>query len=133
MDDPPGEPRHRRIAYDSVNKHLFVANRARNRVEVFSTADQTRAAQISVPGASSADLSADGSTVWVGTSLEEIVAIDTPSLQIRNRYAISPIPNVNFDRPIEVLALSNGRKRCGCGSRIFRKHYWRFGIPEGMC
>jgi hypothetical protein len=110
LDDPPGEPRHRRIAYDSVNKHLFVANRARNRVEVFFTADQTRAAQISVPGASSADLSADGSTLWVGTSLEEIVAIDASSLQIRSRYAIAPIPNLNFDRPIEILALSNGKE-----------------------
>jgi len=113
LDDPLGEPRHRHIAYDSVNKHLFVANRARNGVEVFSTADQTRAAHISVPGASSADLSADGSTVWVGTSLEEIVAIDTSSLQIRSRFAIagiSPIANMIFDRPIEVLALSNGKE-----------------------
>jgi DNA-binding beta-propeller fold protein YncE len=113
MDDPPGEPRHRRIAYDPVNKHLFVANRARNRVEVFSTADQTRATQISVPGASSADLSADGSTVWVGTSLEEIVAIDTSSLQIRSRYpiaGISPIPGIIFNRPIEVLAFSSGKE-----------------------
>jgi hypothetical protein len=131
MDDPPGEPRHRRIAYDSVNKHLFVANRARNRVEVFSTADQTRAAQISVPGASSADLSADGSTVWVGTSLEEIVAIDTPSLQIRNRYAISPIPNVNFDRPIEVLALSNGKEAVRLRQPNFSKALLALWDPGG--
>jgi DNA-binding beta-propeller fold protein YncE len=113
LDDPPSEPRHRRIAYDPVNKHLFVANRARNRVEVFSTTDQTRTAQISVPGASSADLSADGSTAWVGTSLEEIAAIDTSSLRVKERYAIagiSPIPNVIFDRPIEILALSNGKE-----------------------
>jgi hypothetical protein len=51
--------------------------------------------------------------VWVGTSLEEIVAIDTSSLEIRSQYAIagiSPIPNVIFDRPIEVLALSNGKE-----------------------
>jgi IPT/TIG domain len=112
-DDPPGEPRHRRIAYDPANKHLFVANRARNRVEVFSTVDQTRIGQISVPGASSTDLSADGSTVWVGTSLEEIVAIDTISLQVKARYAIIGIPltaNVIFDRPVEVLALSNGKE-----------------------
>jgi hypothetical protein len=110
LDDPPGEPRHRRMAYDAANKHLYAANRAGNRVEVFSTSDQTRVTQISVPGASSADLSADGSTVWVGTVLEEIVAIDTNSLQVKGRYAISGIPltsNVIFDRPIEVLALSN--------------------------
>jgi DNA-binding beta-propeller fold protein YncE len=70
-------------------------------------------AQISVPGASSADLSADGSTVWVGTVLEEIVAIDTSTLRIRSRYplaGLSPIPDVIFDRPIEVLALSNGKE-----------------------
>jgi hypothetical protein len=112
LDDPPGEPRHRRMVYDAANKHLFVANRARNRVEVFSTADQTRVGEISVPVASSADLSADGSTVWVGTVLEEIVAIDTSTLRIRSRYplaGLSPIPNVIFDRPIEVLALSNGK------------------------
>jgi hypothetical protein len=59
-DDPFGEPHHRHMAYDRVNKHLFVANRAMNRVEVFSTLDQSRAAQISIAGASSADLSADG-------------------------------------------------------------------------
>src|SRR5713101_3830634 len=51
LDDPPGEPRHRRITYDPSNKHLFVANRAMNRVEVFSTVDETRIGQISVPGA----------------------------------------------------------------------------------
>jgi len=34
VDDPVGEPRHRHMAYDPVNKHLFVANRAMNRVEV---------------------------------------------------------------------------------------------------
>ena len=84
-DDPFGEPHHRHIAYDPANKHLFVANRAMNRVEVFSTASQSSVAQISIPGASSADISADGSTVWVGTALEEIVAIDTSSLRIRNR------------------------------------------------
>ncbi len=66
-DDPPGEPHHRRIAYDVANKHVFVANRAMNRVEVFSSLDQTRVAQINVPAASSADVSADAATLWVGT------------------------------------------------------------------
>src|SRR5882672_6312819 len=31
-----GEPHHRHMAYDAVNKHLFVANRVMNRVEIFS-------------------------------------------------------------------------------------------------
>jgi len=111
-DDPFGEPYHRHIAYDPVNKHLFVANRAMNRVDVFSTASQSSIAQISIPGASSADISADGSTVWVGTSLERIVAVDTSSLRIRSRYSLAgltPVPGTVFSRPIEVLSLSNGK------------------------
>jgi DNA-binding beta-propeller fold protein YncE len=111
-DDPVGEPYHRHIAYDPANKHVFIANRAMNRVEVFSTSSQSPVAQISVPGASSADLSADGSTVWIGTALERIVAIDTYSLRIRNRYllaGLAPVPGATFNRPVEVLSLSNGK------------------------
>ncbi len=111
-DDPFGEPHHRHIAYDPANKHVFVANRAMNRVDIFSSASQSPIAQVSVPGASSADLSADGSTVWIGTALERIVAIDTSSLRIRNRYSLAgltPIPGTIFSRPVEVLSFSNGK------------------------
>ena len=111
-DDPFGEPHHRHIAYDPANKHVFIANRAMNRVEVFSTASQTSIAQISVPGATSADFSFDGATVWIGTAIEQIVAIDTSSLKIRNRYTLAGLtllPATIFNRPVEVLSLSNGK------------------------
>ncbi len=87
-------------------------NRAMNRVEVFYTADQTRVAQITVPAASSADLSADGATLWIGTTTEQAVAIDTATLNVRSRYFIpplSPIPNTVFDRPEELLPMSSGK------------------------
>jgi hypothetical protein len=112
FDDPSGQPRHRRIAYDSANKHLFVANRAMNRIEVFSTLDQTRVTQITVPAASSADISADGATIWVGTTTEQAVAIDIATLNVRARYSIqplSPLPNSVFDRPEELLPTSSGK------------------------
>jgi len=111
-DDPFGEPHHRHIAYDPANKRVFIANRAMNRVDLLSTVGQSPAAPISIPGASSADLSADGTTGWIGTALERIVAIDTSSLRVRNRYSLSgltPIPGAIFSRPIEVLSLSNGK------------------------
>jgi len=110
-DDPSGEPHHRHIAYDSAHQLVFVANRAMNRVEVFSSTTATRVTQVSVPGASSADLSSDGATVWIGTVTEQVVAIDTTSLQVKARYEIAglqPLPNTLFDRPEELLALSNG-------------------------
>jgi sugar lactone lactonase YvrE len=111
-DDPPGEPRHRHIAYDAANKHVFVANRAMNRVEVFSTLDQTRVAEISVAGASSTDISADGATLWVGTTTQQAVAIDTATLQVRSRVSIqplAPLPNSVFDRPEALLQMSSGK------------------------
>ena len=111
-DDPFGEPHHRHIAYDPANKRVFIANRAMNRVDVFGTATNSRVAQISVPGATSADLSADGSTVWIGTALERIVAIDASALRVKNRYSLTgltPLPGTIFSRPIEVLSLSNGK------------------------
>jgi len=111
-DDPPGEPHHRRIAYDVANKHVFVANRAMNRVEVFSTLDQIRIAQINIPGASSADISADLATLWVGTTTEQAVAIDTTTLKVRSRCSIqplAPLPNSVFDRPEELVPMSSGK------------------------
>ena len=112
MDDPVGEPRHRRIAYDPAHQLVFVANRAMNRVEIFSSANAARVAQVSLPGASSADLSSDGTTVWIGSVTEQAAAIDTSSLQIKARYEITglqPLPNTLFDRPEELLALSSGK------------------------
>jgi len=111
FDDPAGEPHHRHLVYDAAQQLVFIANRAMNRVEVFSSTTLFRVTQISVPGASSVDLSADGSTVWVGTVTEQLAAIDTSSLQIKARYEISgllPLPNTLFDRPEELLALASG-------------------------
>jgi IPT/TIG domain len=111
QDEPPGEAHRRHIAYDPANKHVFVANRAMNRVEVFSSTDRALVAEITIPGVSSADLSADGATVWVGTVSEQIVTIDTASLQVKERYAVpslSPVPNESYDRPEEVVALGSG-------------------------
>ena len=111
LDDPPSEPHHHHLVYHPSSKRLFIANRALNRVEVFSATDQTRLAQIDVPGASSLDLSSDGATLWVGTVTQEIVAIDNASLQVRTRYPIqpiSPLPNSSFDRPEELIVLSSG-------------------------
>jgi DNA-binding beta-propeller fold protein YncE len=111
-DFPFGEPHHRHIAYDPSHKQVFLANRAMNRVEVFSCTSQTRLAQIAIPAATSADLSADGATVWIGTALDDVIAIDSASLTIRNRYIVAgltPIPNSIFNRPVEVLSLSSAK------------------------
>ncbi|HKT47883.1 MAG TPA: IPT/TIG domain-containing protein [Candidatus Acidoferrales bacterium] len=111
LDDPAGEWPHRHLVYDAARKQLYVANRAMNRVEVFSTATQAKKAAVSVAGASSAELSADGKTLWVGTVTEEIAAVNPDSLQVVSRTALmpqTPMPGSVFDRPEEVVALGSG-------------------------
>ncbi len=112
VDRPVGEPHHRHVVYDPSGKRFFVANQAMNRVEVYSSSDGSLQATIDAPGASSVDLSVDGTTLWVGTAVEQIVAINTASLQVATRYPVAgltPIPNVVFNRPNEVLPLSTGK------------------------
>jgi IPT/TIG domain len=112
VDSPLGQPRRKHVVYDSTNQRFYVANGAMNRVEVFSATNPNLQLSIPAPGAASVDLSADGSTVWVGTSLEEILAIDTAALRVKARYPVSgitPIPGSTFIRPTEALALSTGK------------------------
>jgi hypothetical protein len=111
-DNPSGEAHHRHIVYDAAHKYVFIANAAMNRLEVISAVDQSGAARVSVPGVTSADLSVDGTTVWAGTALNEIVAVDTSTLQIKTRSeqaGISPLPATVFDRPIEILSVATGQ------------------------
>jgi hypothetical protein len=111
LDSVAGEPHHRHMAYDSTNKNLFVANRGMNRVEVLPTMNQGGKTRVDAPGASSSDISADGSVVWIGSAVEQIYAIDTKSLRIKARYTagrFSPLPNTVFNRPIEVVSVSGG-------------------------
>ncbi|MBZ5541762.1 MAG: IPT/TIG domain-containing protein [Acidobacteriia bacterium] len=111
-DDPPGELHRRRIVYDAGRQHIFVANPAMNRVEVLSSTDATRVAQIAVPDASSVDLSADGATLWVGSGVQEITVVDAAALQVRARYPVAGLPgtsNAIFNLPMEVVALAGGK------------------------
>ena len=111
-DDPPGEPHHRHLVLDVANKHLFVANRAKNILEVISSIDGSRVAQISAPGVTSADISADGKTIWAGSTAQTIYEVDAASLQMRGIHVVTglvPLPNTVFDRPEEVLAMAGGK------------------------
>lgn len=111
-DNPSSEAHHRRIVYDAAHKYVFIANVAMNRLEVISAVDQSRVARITIPRVTSADLSVDGATVWAGTGLNEIVAVDTSVLQLKARHelaGISPLPATVFDRPVEVISVATGK------------------------
>ncbi|MBZ5702530.1 MAG: IPT/TIG domain-containing protein [Acidobacteriia bacterium] len=111
-DDPPGEPHRRRIVYDAARQHIFVANPAMNRVEILSSTDASRLAQIAVPQASSVDLSADGATLWAGARVQQITALDAATLAVTARYPVPGLAgasNAIFNLPVEVVALAGGK------------------------
>jgi len=112
FDAPPGEPHHRHLAFDAANHHLFVANRARNLVEVISVPDGAKVSEIAAPGATSADLSPDGKTLWIGSATQAVYELDPATLRVRNAHALTaltPLPGAPFERPEEVLAMSTGK------------------------
>ncbi len=112
LDNPVGEPHRRHIIYDSAGQRFFAANQAMNRVDVLSGSGNSVMAAIDAPGATSLDLSTDGATLWVATALEQILAVDTQSLQIKRRYPVAgviPIPGVVFNRPTELVATPGGK------------------------
>ena len=112
LDNPTGEPHHRHMILDSAHQHLFIANRAGNVVEVISSLDGSKVTEISASGATSADLSPDGQTVWIGSTTQAIYELDAASLQIRAVHFVpplAPLPGIIFDCPEEVLAMSSGK------------------------
>ena len=111
-DNPAGEPHHRHMILDAPHQHLFLANRARNLVEVISSADCSKIAEVAAPDASSADISSGGKTVWIGSTTQAVYELDATSLQLRTVHFVPvlvPLPGSVFDRPEEVLAMSSGK------------------------
>ena len=112
VDAPADESHRRHVVYDAVGKRFFVANGAMNRVDVLSTASTAVLTSIDVPGASSVDLSPDGATLWVGSTVEYAFAVSTRNLQVTQRYAVAgltPIPGAVFNRPTELVPMASGK------------------------
>jgi hypothetical protein len=107
-DNPPSEPHRRHMVLDAVRQHLFAANQAKNVVDVISTQTGAKLAEITAPGASSADISADGKTIWIGSTTQVIYEIDTLSLQVRTTHLL-PLTETGFDRPEEALIMKSGK------------------------
>lgn len=112
LDNPPGEPHHRHMVFDAMHQQLFVANRAKNAVEVISSQNGSKLAEIATAGASSADISPEGKAIWVGSVTQAIYEVDPTTLQVRAVHTVTglaPLLGTVFDRPEEVLAMSSGK------------------------
>jgi YVTN family beta-propeller protein len=93
------------IIYNTPTNDFFVTDPSSNHVMVIDAATETEVAVISVPGAFSIDDTPDHKTLYVGTLIGDLYAIDPVSRTVTKRYIASQIgPTGYFASSAVVLA-----------------------------
>jgi hypothetical protein len=96
------------LVFDPNTNRIFEADPVSNRIMVVDDVTQTKTGEIIVPGAFGIDLSPDGSTLWVGTLIGDVYAIDPAKMAVTHRYPAGQIGPKGFQAVI-VLAMANGK------------------------
>ena len=73
------------MVYNRAQDLIYVSNPSWNRIDIISNANRKLVQSVPVRGPSAIDLSADGSTLWIGTQSQQIYAMNTSSLAL-TRY-----------------------------------------------
>lgn len=108
-----GSPPFRGVTYDAKHDRIFLSNNQLNEIEVLDANTFKLQQLIPIPSPAWIDLTADNSTLYVGTVTQNLYAVDTTSLKISKRIPLPyPIgsPQITEDDfyPEQVLALSDG-------------------------
>ena len=93
--------------YDAAHQQFFVSNPYMNEIDVFSAANETQTATISVPMAWGIDISPADGSLWAGTFLGDLYNINTSTLSVIARYPASRIRPNGFEAQT-ALVLANG-------------------------
>ena len=96
------------MVYDSAASEFFVTDPLGSGVTVLSSKTETEVAKIPVPGAYGIDITPDQSTLYVGTLIGDVYAIDTASLTVKQRYIASQIGPAGFASST-ALVMADGR------------------------
>src|SRR5581483_8314739 len=77
--------------YDSLHDVVYVSNPQWNRIDVISPSTHKVVNSIPAPSPTGMDLSLDGKHLIVTSNMQQIVSIDTASLQVVQRTNVPPI------------------------------------------
>lgn len=96
--------------YDSAHNLVYASNPQWNRVDVISPATAQIVNSIPAPNATGMDMSLDGKHLLVGSNVQQIVTIDTRSLQVVKRTNVPPIVQggAQYAIPALLANTSNG-------------------------
>jgi IPT/TIG domain len=96
------------ILYDPGTRRFFVSDEFLNRIEVFDAATEMQIGQIDVPAPFVGDETPDHSTIYLGTELGDVYAIDPVSMTVKTRYPNTQIGPAGFAANI-VKVLASGK------------------------
>jgi len=94
--------------FDAPSSRFFVTDPETNRIHVLDATTESEVGTIVVPGAFGIDETADNQTIWVGTLIGDVYAIDPVSMAVKKRYIASQIGPYGF-RAFTALAVTGGR------------------------
>lgn len=96
------------ILYHAATGRYFVTDPSSNQIIVMDAPTQTVIARIGVPGAFGLDDTPDHSTIYVGTQVGDVYAVDPVAMAVTQRYIASQIGPYGFAAS-QVLVMADGQ------------------------
>ena len=96
------------MVYEPSNSRIYMTDPQGNQVFVIDSVSQTEIASISIPGAFGIDDTPDHKTLYVGTFVGDVYAIDIASTSVTHRYVASEIGPYGY-QAFTVQVMADGR------------------------
>jgi Fibronectin type III domain/IPT/TIG domain len=96
------------VVYNPTTNRFFVTDPYSNHVMVMDPASETEITAISVPGAYAIDDTPDHSTLYVGTLIGDVYAIDPVGMTVKQRYIASQIGPYGYSA-MSAVVMADGR------------------------
>lgn len=95
------------IVFDPNNNYFYFSDPGRSRITVMNTETEAIVGNIPVPGAQGLDFTPDYSTLYAGTEIGDVYAINPATISVTHRYVASQIGTYGFEAA-EVRVLATG-------------------------
>ena len=95
------------MVYDPGTKRFFVSDPKGNRIVALDSVTETEIASIPVPGAFGIDEAPDHSTIYAGTQIGDVYAVDPVTMLVTHRYLAAQIGPSGF-HAYSTRVLANG-------------------------
>ena len=96
------------IIYDPGTKRYFANNTTQNRIDVFDATTELEVGRIAIPGPWVSDETPDHSTIYVGTQVGDLYAIDPVAMVVTKRVPSVQIGPTGY-QAYEVRVMADGR------------------------